>query len=226
MNLAEIREGSILLFNKPIHWTSFDVVNKVKKLTGAKTGHAGTLDPLASGLLIVCTGKMTKQVAAIQQMPKEYLATVMLGATTPSFDLETEIDGTFDYSFVTDGMLQQAVQHFLMQTEQIIPSFSAKRLDGKRYYDLARKGIAIAPKKQSSQLLEFELIEVALPKIKIRIVCGKGFYVRSLAHELGSYLHTGSHLAELCRTRIGRYNLHDAMVPDDFANKIQASRPL
>ena len=225
MSVEEFR-NSILLFNKPLHWTSFDVVNKVKRLTRAKIGHAGTLDPLATGLLILCTGNETRNMIAFQALDKEYTGTMMLGATTPSYDLETEPDERFGISHLTTELIFGTAKKFIGTQEQSPPVHSAKHLNGKRYYNLAREGTYFEVRKHSVTLNEFEITRIALPEVEFRIVCGKGFYVRSLVNDFGKALNSGAHLISLCRIRIGNYHLKDAWQMEDFAKFVRAKKEI
>jgi tRNA pseudouridine55 synthase len=207
----------IILINKPLRWTSFDVVKKVRNIIKEKkVGHAGTLDPLATGLLILCSGKMTKQIAEIQAGEKEYTGTFTLGATTPSFDLETAISNERDYSFVTDAMIADAAKSFTGVQQQLPPVYSAVKVNGQRAYESARKGedIVIAPK--IVEIKEFEITGIDLPQVHIRIVCSKGTYIRSLANDFGKKLGCGAYLSALCRTRIGEYLLKEASSIEAF----------
>jgi tRNA pseudouridine55 synthase len=214
--------GEVLLLDKPLTWTSFDVVRKVKNtLRPRKIGHAGTLDPLATGLLILCTGKKTKDIDQIQAQEKEYEGTFRLGQTTPSFDLETPVDAEQPYAHLTEAEIQAAVATFLGKIEQIPPVFSAVKVDGKRAYELARKGQEAEIKAKTVEIKAFELTRIALPDIDFRIVCSKGTYVRSLARDLGVALGCGAHLTRLVRTRIGEYRLADAWT----VAEVQALRP-
>ncbi|HYV95439.1 MAG TPA: tRNA pseudouridine(55) synthase TruB [Chitinophagales bacterium] len=216
--------NAILLFNKPLSWTSFDVVNKVKILTRMKIGHAGTLDPLATGLLILCTGSLTKKISDFQSLDKEYTGTMRLGATTPSFDLEREVDERFDISHITDEMIFDAAKKFIGTQEQLPPAHSAKHHDGSRYYDLAREGKAFDLKPHTVTLNEFEIMRISLPEVDFKIVCGKGFYVRSLVNDFGRALKAGAHLSSLCRTRIGDYHLKDAWQVEDFTKFVREQK--
>jgi len=223
----EFTEGKILLFDKPYKWTSYDVVNKIKwhlkrtyKLKNIKVGHAGTLDPLATGLLIICTGKQTKQINLIQEMPKEYLATICLGKTTPSFDLETEISQTWSTGQITKEGVEQVLNKLTGTIMQEPPLFSAKRINGKRAYDLARKG-----KNETLQPVEViiyknELLNFTKQEIKIRIICSRGTYIRAIARDIGLMLNSGAYLSELRRTATGDYHIDNAITPEQFANKI------
>ena len=214
------KEGEVLYFDKPLTWTSFAVVNKiryhlcrrmgVKKL---KVGHAGTLDPLATGVMIICTGKATKRM--------EYVATLMLGATTPSYDLEKEIDATYPTEHITRELVEETLKQFIGSIEQIPPAFSACMVDGKRAYDLARKGEEVNLKPKTLVIDEIELLECELPVIKIRVVCSKGTYIRALARDIGEALHSGAHLIGLVRTRVGEVKLEDCMEVEGFAEWLE-----
>ncbi len=219
--------GEILLFNKELNWTSFDVVNKVryhlcKKLgiKELKVGHAGTLDPLASGLIILCTGKTTKQIEEIQKDEKEYVATLKIGATTPSFDLETEEDSTADFSHVSPELVKETIQKFVGETDQVPPVFSAVKIKGKRAFDYARKGEEIELKAKRIVIRKIELEECTLPEIRIRVNCGKGTYIRALARDIGEALHCGAYLTALERTKIGSFNVKDAFLVDEFIENL------
>jgi tRNA pseudouridine55 synthase len=211
LTAKSLAEGVVLLLDKPLTWTSFDVVRKVKNtLRPPKIGHAGTLDPLATGLLILCTGKKTKEIDQIQAQEKEYEGTFRLGQTTPSFDLETPVDSEQAYEHLTEADIQAAVATFLGKIEQIPPVFSAVKVDGKRAYELARKGQEAEIKSKTVEIKAFELTRIALPEIDFRVMCSKGTYIRSLARDLGVALGCGAHLTRLVRTRIGEYKLQDA----------------
>lgn len=217
------KEGEILYIDKPLKWTSFAVVNKlryhlcrklqVKKL---KVGHTGTLDPLATGVMIICTGKATKRIEEFQYHTKEYIATLMLGATTPSFDLEKEIDATYPTEHITRELVEQVLQQFIGTIEQIPPAFSACKVDGKRAYEHARKGQEVELKPKTLVIDEIELLECELPVIKIRVVCSKGTYIRALARDIGVALNSGAHLIGLIRSRVGNVTLNDCMAVDEF----------
>lgn len=223
------KEGEVLFFNKPLGWTSFKVVGhiryhicrrmKVKKL---KVGHAGTLDPLATGVMIVCTGKATKRIEEFQYHTKEYIATIQLGATTPSYDLEHEIDATYPTEHITREKIEEALKQFLGEIQQIPPAFSACKVDGARAYDLARKGQEVELKPKLLAIDEIELLACDLEKmeIKIRVVCSKGTYIRALARDIGAALHSGAHLTGLVRTRVGEVRLEDCLDPERFADWI------
>ena len=223
------KEGEVLFFNKPLGWTSFKVVGhiryhicrrmKVKKL---KVGHAGTLDPLATGVMIVCTGKATKRIEEFQYHTKEYIATIQLGATNPSYDLEHEIDATYPTEHITREKIEETLKQFLGEIQQIPPAFSACKVDGARAYDLARKGQEVELKPKLLAIDEIELLACDLEKmeIKIRVVCSKGTYIRALARDIGEALHSGAHLTGLVRTRVGEVKLEDCLDPEHFADWI------
>ncbi|MBL0046976.1 MAG: tRNA pseudouridine(55) synthase TruB [Bacteroidetes bacterium] len=219
MNL-DFETGAVLLMNKPYKWTSFDVVNYVRRIAKVKVGHAGTLDPLATGLLILCTGKMTKQIDAYQAQEKEYTGIIKLGATTPSFDLETEIDATFPINGITSEAIHQAVKLFQGTLQQIPPAHSAKRVDGERAYHKARRGETVEVKPREVTVSEFEITKVDFHEESIdahfRVICSKGTYIRSLARDLGLALNNGGHLTQLIRTRIGNFLLSDAKTVEDL----------
>jgi tRNA pseudouridine55 synthase len=203
--------GEVLLLDKPLTWTSFDVVRKVKNaLRIKKIGHAGTLDPLATGLLILCTGKKTKEIDLIQAQEKEYTGTFRLGETTPSFDLETAVDMARPYAHLTPEQITAAVPPFIGTIQQTPPLFSAVKVDGQRAYAIARQGLEAEIKSKTIEIKEFELTRIALPEVDFRVVCSKGTYIRSLARDLGVALGCGAHLTRLVRTRIGEYRVADA----------------
>lgn len=215
--------GEVLYFNKPLKWTSFDLVNKFRyklsrklKVKKIKVGHAGTLDPLATGVMIVCTGKATKRIDEFQYQTKEYVATLKLGETTPSFDLEKEVDAVYPVDHITREKVEKVLQSFVGTIQQIPPVFSACKVDGKRAYELARKGEEVELKSKTLVIDEMELLECNLPVIKIRVVCSKGTYIRALARDIGVALQSGAHLTGLERTRIGTITLDRCMSPDDI----------
>ena len=211
--------GQIILIDKPLHWTSFQAVNKMKyaliNKAGLpkkfKIGHAGTLDPLASGLLLVCTGKFTKRISELQGQAKEYTGTFFIGATTPSYDLETEIDETFDTSHIDESLIHETVKQFLGEIDQKPPIFSAIKKEGIRLYEHARAGEIVEIETRKTTIHEFEIIRIALPEIDFRVVCSKGTYIRSLAYDFGKAMNSGSHLTVLRRTKIGNYDVKDAI---------------
>jgi tRNA pseudouridine55 synthase len=216
-------EGEVLLFDKPIDWTSFDVVRKIRwkifhhlQKTKIKVGHAGTLDPKATGLIIICTGKKTKEIEKFQENEKEYIAEIFLGATRPSFDLETEIDKHFPTDHINLEVVKNTLEKFIGKQEQIPPGFSAKWIDGQRAYTKARKGIEMDLKPSIINIYEIEILDFKLPILKIRITCSKGTYIRSLANDIGFSLNSGAYLASLRRTKIGEFTVEDAMKIEEF----------
>lgn len=217
------KTGEVLYFNKPLEWTSFNLVAKVrgalrKKLNvkKIKVGHAGTLDPLATGVMIICTGKATKRIEEFQYQTKEYIANIKLGATTPSYDLEHEIDATYPTSHLTKELVEKTLKTFIGEIQQIPPSFSACKIEGKRAYDLARKGEEVNLKPKLLVIDDIELLDCNLPDISIRVVCSKGTYIRALARDIGEALNSGAHLTGLIRIRVGNITLDDCMDPDNF----------
>jgi tRNA pseudouridine55 synthase len=204
--------GRVLLINKPYDWTSFDVVNKLRKKLGIKKiGHAGTLDPLATGLLIICVGRMTKKIDEFMGLEKEYTGKFVLGQTTSSHDLETEIDRTIDISHLSETVIRNATGPFAGKVSQLPPLHSAIKVGGKRAYEFARKGRELVLQPREVEIKAFDITSVALPEVSFRIVCSKGTYIRSIARDFGESLGVGAYLAELCRTRIGSYLLEDAL---------------
>lgn len=215
--------GEVLYFNKPLTWTSFDLVNKFRyklsrklKVKKIKVGHAGTLDPLATGVMIICTGRATKRIDEFQYQTKEYVATLKLGETTPSFDLEKEVDAVYPTEHITREMVEDVLASFIGTIQQIPPVFSACKVEGKRAYELARKGEEVELKSKTLVIDEMELLECNLPVVKIRVVCSKGTYIRALARDIGAALHSGAHLIGLERTRIGDITLDKCMNPEDI----------
>ncbi len=217
-NAEDYLNGQILLIDKPLNWTSFQAVNKLKyalinKLglpKKFKIGHAGTLDPLASGLLIVCTGKFTKRITEIQSQAKEYTGTFNIGATTPSYDLETEIDGTFSISHIDESLIHETVKKFIGEIDQKPPIYSAIKKDGVRLYEHARAGETVEIATRKTTIYEFEITRIDLPEIDFRVVCSKGTYIRSLAFDFGKALNSGAFLSVLRRTKIGDYSVENA----------------
>ncbi|TPE46120.1 tRNA pseudouridine(55) synthase TruB [Pontibacter mangrovi] len=209
--------GEILLINKPLDWTSFDVVKKVRNtIRVKKVGHAGTLDPLATGLLILCTGKYTKRIDEIQGQEKEYTGVIRLGEITPSYDRETEVTETRDISHLSEADVKGAAESFVGTIEQVPPIYSAVQINGKRAYDLARKGKEVELKSRTVTISAFDITSIDGPEVTFRVVCSKGTYIRSLAHDLGQNLGVGAHLSKLERTRIGEYKLEDALTIEDI----------
>ncbi|MFC7357844.1 tRNA pseudouridine(55) synthase TruB [Jejudonia soesokkakensis] len=218
MTGEDYKNGQVLLIDKPLGWTSFQVVNKlrylIKKQYGIKkikVGHAGTLDPLATGLLIICTGKFTKQINTYQAQHKEYTGTITLGATTPSYDLETEVDATFKTSAITETQIQEATHQFIGDILQQPPVFSALKKEGKRLYEYARAGEEVTIPKREVHILAFEITNIEMPNVAFRVACSKGTYIRSLAHDFGKALDNGAHLSALRRTKIGDFDVEDAI---------------
>ncbi len=219
--------GQVLLIDKPLYVTSFDVVNKLRwgiknafHIKKIKVGHAGTLDPLATGLLIICTGKMTKQIDTFQGQAKEYTGTFVLGSTTPSYDLETEIDATYPTDHITEPLIQETTKQFIGEIEQFPPVFSAIKKDGKRLYEFARAGETVDIKSRSVNISEFEITNINDTIVEFRVVCSKGTYIRSLAHDFGKALDSGAHLSVLRRTKIGDFEVKNAISPIEFIKQL------
>ncbi|MCB9017437.1 MAG: tRNA pseudouridine(55) synthase TruB [Prevotellaceae bacterium] len=227
----DLLEGEILYFNKPLHWTSFDLVNKVRTmvkhtlgLKKIKIGHAGTLDPLATGVMTVCTGRATKKIEELQYHTKEYVATIKLGATTPSFDLETEVDAQYPTEHISRELLEEVLKQFLGEIHQIPPTYSAVKINGKRAYEYAREGKEVEIKSKILVIDEIELLECEMPVIKIRVVCSKGTYIRALARDIGQSLNSGAHLIGLERTRVGEITLNDCISIDTFRETLEKEK--
>ena len=228
MTAEEILNGQILLIDKPLTWSSFQAVNKLKYILKRKfdlpkkfkIGHAGTLDPLASGLLIICTGKFTKSITEIQSQAKEYTGTITVGATTPSYDLETEINATFPTAHITETTILETTKQFLGEIDQKPPVFSAIKKDGVRLYEHARAGEEVEIAFRKTTIHEFEITRVALPEIDFRVTCSKGTYIRSLAFDFGRALESGAYLSALRRTKIGDYSVDNAVLVTDFEASI------
>ncbi|MBQ6191436.1 MAG: tRNA pseudouridine(55) synthase TruB [Bacteroidaceae bacterium] len=223
-------EGEILCFDKPLRWTSFNLVAKIRSqlchrlgVKKLKVGHAGTLDPLATGVMVVCTGKATKRIDELQAHVKEYVATLQFGATTPCFDLEKPIDQTYPTEHITEALVRETLGKFLGRIEQVPPAFSACKIDGKRAYDLARKGREVELKPKVLVIDEIELLDFSLEKMQatIRVVCSKGTYIRALARDIGEALQSGAHLIALQRTRVGNVRVEDCMKVEDFPGWLQ-----
>jgi tRNA pseudouridine55 synthase len=232
--MRDFYKGEILLINKPLGWTSFQAVNKLKhglkkhpsllldgKFVHLKIGHAGTLDPLATGLLIVCTGKKTKVIQTFQDQEKEYTGTFFIGATTPCYDLEKPIDKTYPTDHITDEKILEAASTFVGEQQQTPPLFSAVLVNGERAYDIARKGETVELKARTIEIKIFEITRIQMPEVDFRIVCSKGTYIRSIARDIGERLNTGAHLIKLCRTRIGEFKVGNALEPEEFLKQIQ-----
>jgi tRNA pseudouridine55 synthase len=216
-------EGEILYFNKPLHWTSFSLVNKVRwlickqlKIKKIKVGHAGTLDPLATGVMIVCTGRATKRIETFQYQTKEYVATLFLGATTPSFDLETAVDKEFPTNHITRELIEERLQQFIGTIEQIPPVYSAVKVDGKRAYQYAREGNEVELASKTLIIDELEILSFKLPILQLRIVCSKGTYIRALARDIGRAIDSGAYLTSLIRTRIGECTIDHCLTLEAF----------
>jgi tRNA pseudouridine55 synthase len=223
-------EGQVLLIDKPLTWSSFQAVNKLKYILKRKynlpkkfkIGHAGTLDPLATGLLIICTGKFTKKINEIQGQAKEYTGTITVGATTPSYDMETEVEATFPTEHITPELIQETTLKFIGEIDQKPPVFSAIKKDGVRLYEHARAGSAIEIQARKTTIHEFEITRIALPEIDFRVKCSKGTYIRSLAYDFGEALNSGAYLSVLRRTKIGDYEVTHGITPQDFEQKINS----
>ena len=242
--LEDYQSGQVLLIDKPLNWTSFQVVNKLRweikqafKIKKIKVGHAGTLDPLATGLLVLCTGKMTKQIDSFQAQIKEYTGTFVVGSTTPSFDLETEINERFPTEHITKGLIKKTAKQFTGEIQQFPPIFSAIKKDGKRLYEFARAGQDVEIKPRTVHISEFEITKIntstqsilskverlstSLINIEFKVVCSKGTYIRSLANDFGKALKSGAHLSVLRRTKIGDFNVDDALSIEDFITTLK-----
>ena len=221
--VLDLADGQVFRFNKPLHWSSFNLVSKVRTMIRyacgvkkIKIGHAGTLDPLATGVLIVCTGKKTKEIDNFQYQTKEYVAELALGASTPSFDLETEVDATYPTEHITRELVEETLKQFLGEIQQVPPAFSAVKINGKRAYEYARNGQEVEIKPKTLVIDEIELMEYSQTAIKIRVVCSKGTYIRGLARDIGEALKSGAHLTSLVRTRIGETKLEDCLTIEQF----------
>ena len=221
-------DGQIILIDKPLKWSSFQAVNKLKYALKRhldlpkkfKIGHAGTLDPLATGLLIICTGKFTKRITEIQAQEKEYTGTFMLGATTPSFDLETEINQSFPFEHIDEVLIQNTLPDFLGEIDQKPPVFSAIKKDGVRMYEHARTGTEVEMESRKTTIYEFEITRIKIPEIDFRVVCSKGTYIRSLANDFGAALNSGAHLIALRRTKIGEFDVANGLSPEEFERSL------
>jgi tRNA pseudouridine55 synthase len=227
MTAEDYQSGQILLIDKPLHWTSFQVVNKLRwelkqkfKLKNIKVGHAGTLDPLATGLLIICTGKMTKQIDTFQAQIKEYTGTLVLGSTTPSYDLETEINEIFPTNHITSALIEETTKQFIGDIQQYPPVFSAIKKEGKRLYEFARAGEEVQINSRRVSIETFEITNINGLNVDFRVVCSKGTYIRSLANDFGKALQSGAHLSTLRRTKIGDFNVVDGVTVVDFITQL------
>ncbi len=227
------KDGQIILIDKPLEWTSFQVVNKIRwlirktyEIKKIKVGHAGTLDPLATGLLLLCTGKFTKRIEEFQGQTKEYTGTITLGATTPSYDLETEIDHTFPTDHITEERIHQTTAQFIGEIQQYPPVFSALKKDGKRLYEYARKGEEVTIPSRAITINSFEITRIQLPEVDFKVVCGKGTYIRSLADDFGKALDCGAYLSALRRTKIGDFDVTTALTVIDFETQLPIKKDL
>jgi tRNA pseudouridine55 synthase len=228
MTEDDFKNGQVLLIDKPLNWTSFQVVNKLRweikqrfNIKNIKVGHAGTLDPLATGLLIICTGKQTKEIDMYQGQIKEYTGTITLGATTPSYDLETEIDKAFSIEHISEELLKETTKQFIGEIQQKPPIFSAIKKDGKRLYELARKGETTEIKARTVTVSEFEITNINLPKVDFKVICSKGTYIRSLAFDFGIALNSGAHLSALRRTKIGEFSVDKGLSVEEFIENLK-----
>lgn len=228
MTEDDFKNGQVLLIDKPLNWTSFQVVNKLRweikqrfNIKNIKVGHAGTLDPLATGLLIICTGKQTKEIDIYQGQIKEYTGTITLGATTPSYDLETEIDKAFSIEHISEELLKETTKQFIGEIQQKPPIFSAIKKDGKRLYELARKGETTEIKARTVTVSEFEITNINLPKVNFKVICSKGTYIRSLAFDFGIALKSGAYLSALRRTKIGEFSVDKGLSVEEFIENLK-----
>ncbi|WP_335973473.1 tRNA pseudouridine(55) synthase TruB [Gaetbulibacter jejuensis] len=227
MTKDDVLSGQVLLIDKPLHWTSFQAVNKLRweirqafNIKKIKVGHAGTLDPLATGLLVICTGKMTKQINIFQGQVKEYTGTFVLGSTTPSYDLETEIDQTYPTEHISEALIHETTKQFIGDIEQYPPVFSAIKKDGKRLYEFARAGETVEITSRTVHISEFEITSINGNSVEFRVVCSKGTYIRSLANDFGKALNSGAHLSVLRRTKIGDFSVDNAVTPEKFIEQL------
>lgn len=223
----DYQAGQVLLIDKPLNWTSFQAVNKLRweirqafNIKKIKVGHAGTLDPLATGLLVICTGKMTKQINTFQGQIKEYTGTIVLGSTTPSYDLETEINQTFETTHITEALINETTQQFIGEIDQFPPVFSALKKEGKRLYEYARAGEEVEIKSRKITIQDFKITKIDGLNIDFKVVCSKGTYIRSLAHDFGKALQSGGHLSALRRTKIGDFDVNDGLTIEDFIKNL------
>ena len=228
MTEEDFKSGQVLLIDKPLNWTSFQVVNKLRweirqrfNIKKIKVGHAGTLDPLATGLLIICTGKQTKEIHVYQGQVKEYTGTFTIGGTTPSYDLETEVDKAYSTEHITEELLRETTKQFVGEIQQKPPIFSAIKKDGKRLYELARKGETTEINARTVTISEFEITKINLPEVAFRVVCSKGTYIRSLAYDFGLALNSGAHLSALRRTKIGDFSVDKALSMETFIEDLK-----
>ncbi len=227
MEIEDYLNGQLILIDKPLHWTSFQVVNKLRsaikkkfQIKKIKVGHAGTLDPLATGLLVICTGKFTKKIDQLQAEIKEYTGTITLGATTPSYDLETEINETFITNHITEDLIKKATKIFIGEIDQYPPLYSAIKKDGVRLYELARRGETTELKSRKITIYNFEITNIKFPKVDFKVICSKGTYIRSLANDFGKALNSGAYLSDLRRSKSGDFDVKDAISPEEYVEKI------
>ncbi len=227
MDLEKLKKGVVIMIDKPLHWTSFDVVNKLRhailkhyNLKKFKVGHAGTLDPLATGLLIVCVGKATKNIQQFQNLDKEYIGTIRLGATTPSYDMETEINQYYPINHLNENFIHQTAQNFIGKQLQTPPLFSAVKKNGKKLYEHARKGETVEIKPRKIEIKEFEILSINLPDVNFRVKVSKGTYIRSLAYDFGKAMQSGGYLSRLRRTKIGNYSVENAVTYQNWINRL------
>lgn len=227
MQVEDFKNGQVIIVDKPLNWTSFQVVNKIRwairkkfKLKKIKVGHAGTLDPLATGLLIICTGKFTKKITTFQSETKEYTGSITLGATTPSFDLETEINQTFPTDHINKLKIEEATRAFMGKIQQTPPLYSAIKKDGVRLYELARKGENTEINSREIEILSFDITQIEMPVVRFKIRCSKGTYIRSIANDFGKILKSGGYLSDLRRTKSGEFDLSNAVSPNDFVDSL------
>ncbi len=226
MDKSDFEQGQVLLIDKPLHWTSFDVIQKLRNIIRIKKiGHAGTLDPLATGLLIICTGKFTKKINEYMAQEKEYTGTITLGATTPTYDLESEPENFKPYEHITEELIKETTKKFTGEIYQIPPAHSAIKIGGKRVYELARQGIEVKIQPRQVSIKQFEIEKIELPLIYFKVVCSTGTYIRSLAFDFGDVLGCGAHLSKLCRTRIGAYSVQDAQTIESFEKEFRNNNP-
>lgn len=230
MDVNDFLDGQVLLIDKPLHWTSFQVVNKLRwhlkkrfNLKKIKVGHAGTLDPLATGLLIICTGKFTKKIDEYQGKPKEYIGEFTLGATTPSYDLETAVNEIFPVNHITNRLLEETTKQFIGEINQIPPIFSAIKKEGKRLYEIAREGKTTEIEARKVTITNFEITNINLPRVTFKVQCSKGTYIRSLAHDFGKALNSGAYLSQLRRTKIGEFSVSKAQTVADWERNFTAT---
>ncbi len=227
IDLESLKQGQVLLIDKPLNWTSFDVVNKLRyailkkhNLKKFKVGHAGTLDPLATGLLLICVGKATKTIQAYQGMDKEYTGTFYLGATTPSYDAETAIDQHFETGHITEALIQETARNFVGKQSQVPPVFSAIKKNGKKLYEHARKGESVTIQAREVEIKSFEILSINLPEVTFKVRVSKGTYIRSLAFDFGQKMKTGAYLSALRRTKIGHFDVQDAMIYQQWIDRL------